>query len=161
MGDDYTYPQKPLPPKQLLGGNAGTNVEISGGGNPPFPVSSAFATPSPFANPDGYNPGGGGGGPATLEYITDEANLIVGNGPSGNSTTTTVTAGGTGDNTLSLSSADTGTGKAILILGANKILLSVDQVLTDSNQVELKEINVCHMGAPGLRQFLCGDAYPL
>lgn len=158
MGDDYTYPQKPLPVKQLLGGNTGTNVEISGGGNTPFPVSSAFSTPSPFANPDGYNPGGGGGG-GDLLYITDEADLVVGSGSAGNSTTTTVTSGGTGNNLLNLTSAETGTGQAVLNLGANKIWLSVADVLADSGQVELKEINVCHMGVSGLRQFLCGDAY--
>lgn len=155
MGDDYTYPQKPLPVKQLLGGNTGTNVEIAGLGNLPFSTSSSLSTPSPFANPDGYGGGGGGGGGGLL-YITDALSLKLGEGPAGNANNITISSSATGDNFIELTTLGI-SGKAILNVG--DISLSQDEVETGSGQINLKEINVCHMGVSGLRQFLCGDAY--
>jgi len=40
-----------------------------------------------------------------------------------------------------------------------RLEISSDDITEDSGTVRFVELDVCHMGAAGKRQFLCGDAY--
>lgn len=169
---DYQYQSKPLPQPTIIGSQKFSASQSSvdlGPSNPPLP---GFL-PSPFENsrtPGTFIQGGmGGGGGGALEYITDAVDLVVGTGPSGSTDSTTVNSGATGDNFMYLTTEDLAlaTNLAILLLGANKLQLSVK----DYNDIEagvspgdlgvvmLRQLDVCHMGAAGYRSFVCSEAY--
>ena len=159
--DDYQYQPKPLPQVTPFGGTQSS----SAGSAPTTPATIDIAdnllTNSPFNNDAGQGsyPGAGGG---ALEYITDAANLVVGVGPSGSSTRTTVNTGATGDNLVLLDSAGSSGGLATLLVGANIFQLAVDDynAITDiTGVVQLRSLDVCHMGAPGLRGFVCSESW--
>lgn len=50
-------------------------------------------------------------------------------------------------------------GEGALISMGERLEISIDDITEDSGTVRFVELDVCHMGAHGKRQFLCGAAY--
>lgn len=137
--DNYQYQPRPLPSWTPIGSDSLSAshsgvVEIGG------PNVSPASLDSPFSNPDFT--GGGGGGGAAPDCGTSWS---IGN-------ITTSSVGLPCDAPVSTLTADT-------LALEDTISISTAAVESASGVIQIIELDVPHMGAPGKRQFVCGDAY--
>lgn len=182
--DNYTYPIKPFPQWDAIGVSNFSPSEIAKVsfddiGSPPVVAPIA---PSPYTNPDFTGGGGGGGGGSNPTCATNwsigTVNTSLINLPCTGSVSSLTSA------ILSLSSASNGisvnasSGVIQINTPAGNIQLSlVNDSITISNtsgrsasmdlqdltddgpNAIFRELDVCHMGQPGKRNFFCSEAY--
>jgi len=161
--DNYQYEPKPLPDWTPIGSDSleashSGVVEIGG------PSVTPAALDSPFSNPD-FTGGGGGGGdlPTCADSRTigtvraSEVSL-----PCEGSIQGTLTSAGlqitSGSKTL-LIQLDGSANQFFLDQGTQSVRIDPDDLTTDGPDASFRELDVCHMGQPGKRNFLCSEAY--
>lgn len=165
MPDDYAFQTQPLPDLAPFGGNAVNNaLSTSPPQGPDIPVAAYGTVDSPFGDPP-VNGGGGGGSPVpTPPNCTD--NWSIGtiltasvSFPCTGSTSTIQQSGVSFDdgsgNTATLGS----NGSLQMVNGSNTLDVDITTLNADAQTMKINELDVCHMGAAGKRQFICGDAY--
>lgn len=146
MTDDYKYIQQKLPEPTQIGQNAYSATNISDTQPPNFPISSEGTTSAPFNS----FPGGGGGGGVVPPPFDCDSSVSVGTLQTGavvfpcDTPTSSISTAG-----ISLNSD----------VSTTWLDVSQGAVNSDSGVIQLVELDVCHMGFPGKRQFVCGDSY--
>lgn len=141
--DNYQYQPKPLPQVPVIGADnyapsqiARVDFDDIGGAKIDIPVNQ-----SPYSNPDFT---GGGGGAIPPPFTCDDG-ITVG----------TIQASVIAFPCVTPTSSVSEAGIAL----DTWLNISQGAVSGDSGTIELKELDVPHMGAPGKRQFVCGNAY--
>lgn len=160
--DNYQYQSWPLPPVSPWGGSPDSNANIPQVESPNVPTAAALETPSPFDNGEGNGGGGGGGETPTCEtswqigtVATSQVNLPC-DTPRSILGPNALSLQDESGNTAELSAVN----QRVRITGSSGSLdIDMADVDSDSGTIELKELDVCHLGAPGKRQFVCGNAY--
>ena len=160
--DDYQYQSWPLPKVEPWGGSPESNAGIPQLDASSYPTASSLSVPSPFDNPAS---GGGGGGGGTDPTCATNWSI-------GNIATTEVVMpcdaprSTYGPNALALDDDSGNTAEVSAVnqwikLAGGDVDLNIDMgdAEADSVSIKLQEIDVCHMGQPGKRQFVAGDAY--
>lgn len=163
MSDDYIYSPKPLPRKTVIGSNATAASQVSSESPPNFPFGSDQQLNPPYG---GVNNGGGGGGGSDPTCSTNWDIGTVRTSSVGLPCSGTVAATLTdeglvitvGSKTLiiELNGSDN---QIFLDQGTKSVRIDPDDLTDDGADASFKELDVCHMGAPGKRVFLASDAY--
>lgn len=160
--DNYQYPIKPLPGWTPIGADS-LSASHSGVVEIGIPNVSPASLESPFSNSD-FTGGGGGGGdlPTCADSRTIGAirsSLIE--LPCTGTALAVITDGGASVATAGGDSASliAETGVLELVSGGKTVYIQASAIGADSGDIDLKELDTCHMGAPGKRQVLCGNAY--
>lgn len=162
--DTYRYQPIPLPSFGTVGIEAFSPSQVAptqvGGPNVDTPYLD-----SPFSNPDFTGGGGGGGG--DLPTCADSRTIgTIRTGEVGLPCTGGIQAFLT-DSGLEITSGsktlliqlDGSANQFFLDQGLKSVRVDPDDLTDDGPDASFRELDVCHMGQPGKRNFLCSEAY--